>query len=236
MANIEEIVKKNVRRFILEELKKQSKNEINEAKQDVKPRDFNAKMKELGFEFYNSGRGSGFIYYIPSEDESYSKKSKVTVHTHGKYIKASSLIHVKDTLKSLGWFEKKENFDKFPFDEWEISRKDINGHNTETNSGKQTNKEYENAEITPVFQMKDSICVIKTEKGYNLCRNSNDKEPMYQTWFDSYGVDRKTGKTICLKRDNYETCETEAYPITQDGLDTQHVIIENKSYKKKKFS
>ena len=36
----------------------------------------------------------------------------------------------------------------------------------------------------------------------------------------------------CLKRNNWDSMETEAYPITQNGLDVEDVIIESKIYGK----
>lgn len=92
---------------------------------------------------------------------------------------------------------------------------------------------YKDAEVEQVFQMKNSVCVMKAYDKYNLCRNSNDRRPLLKDWYDEYGYDRKTNSIPCLKQLNWERYETECYPIKKNGtLDTENIIIENKRYGK----
>lgn len=229
MGYIDKIIREEIEKVV-------KKNTLCEAKQDVKFRDFNYEMKKLGFTYEEGGRGSAKIYFIPSADESYRKESKVTVHVHGTNgnVKASSLVHVKETLKKIGWFKDKNNFDKFPFEKWGLPREDVMSYDTTENDIKASNENFEDVEITPVFQMKDSICIIKTEEGYNLCRSTMDRRPLEDRWYDECVYNQELG-TYCLKYDDYDRMETISYPITQNGLDKSYPIIENRNRRKKRL-
>ena len=163
-------------------------------------RDFNVEMKNLGFT-YREGAGSSRMYYIPE----YGDKSSVTIHAHSESdtIDPSALRMVKNVLNNIGWFKDPENFKKFPFDEWGISKTDVAIDTTKEDIEK-ANEEYKDAEVSPVFPIKNSICVLKTKNGVNLCRSSNDRRPLLGSWFGYFGYDRRTNKIPCLKNDKWD--------------------------------
>lgn len=190
-------------------------------------REFNADMSKMGFK-YRKGDGSTKVFGLP-------KGLTLTVHVHddGSHLPADTLRQVKDVLEDVGWFNDTENFKLFPFQKWQIEPKDIKRDTTQQEI-ENANELYKDAEVTRVFYTTNNpLCVLKTTEGVNLCRNVNDRRPLLTTWFNRFGYDNRTNKIPCLKRENWETIETEAYPINQDGtLNTEEVIIENKKYGK----
>ena len=199
------------------------------ANPNLKFREFAADMQKMGFTV-REAKGSAKVFYIPE----YGDCSNVTVHTHnnGADIDPEAFRITKSVLNKIGWFRNPQNVNRFPFAKWKVSKEGIDVDTT-TSDIESANRQFLNVEVIPVFQMKDSVCVLKTPNGVNLCRSSNDRRPLLDTWFEKFAYDRKTEQIPCLKRDNYETMETEAFPINVDGtLDTKNVIIENKNYGK----
>jgi len=205
------------------------------AKDNLTLREFNRYMNKMGF-IYREASGSSRVYFNPQ----YGDKSAITIHGHndGDEIDGNALKQVKSVLEDIGWFDDPSNFAKFPFDDWKISRKTVKLNvDTTQQEIKKANELYKNAEVEQVFPMRDSICVLKvSDDKVNLCRSSNDKRPLLPNWFEKFAYDRKTNRIPCLKRNNWETYETECYPIKQDGtLDTENIIIENKGYGKQRL-
>lgn len=112
-------------------------------------------------------------------------------------------------------------------------------------SKEQANAEYANCNVWPVFPELNDECLVwflqYSEKQYNLCRGMEDRRPLIidadgqPMWFNDFGPakDKKTGKVYphCIKRDNDETIETEAYPIqnnVEKPIDFSVFIPENK--------
>lgn len=200
---------------------------IQEANNNLNFREFLSDMKKLGFKSrVESGK---IIFTHPSAPP--NSLNSITVHPpHGGNgeAKADSLRHVKETLENIGWFDDPNNRKKFPYRKWDFEPSSIrfNSSKEETSNA---NKMYQEADVKPVFQMPNSVCVMKTQNGYNLCRSAMDRRPLLDTWFEDYGYDNRTGTIPCMKRDNYETMQTECYPIKQDGtLDMEHMIPEGK--------
>jgi len=137
-------------------------------------------------------------------------------------------------LEKVGWFNNPENRKRFPFNAWGFNQNTVSYDNSseiEQEEIERANEEYKDALVYPVFpQMKNSICaLVIDDKHANLCRSMDDRRPIYDKWFERCQTDRKTGSIMCLKVDNYETLDTEAYPINIDGsLDINNLIIENK--------
>ena len=211
---------------------KQSSVSLNETYNNLTFGEFDSQMKKMGFTRRNaSGGGSGKIYSLPSGP-------KVTVHAHGDSdrIPADALEQVKIELEKIGWFNNIRNFKIFPFKKWDIKAKSIKRDTTKEDI-KKANEKYKDAELKRAFVNTDNpLCTLKTAEGVNLCRSVNDRRPLLDTWFDDYGYDKVNGLP-CLKRNNWETIETECYPINQDGtLDTNNIIIENKKHGKKRIS
>ena len=185
----------------------------------------------MGFT-YREAAGSSRVYYIPQ----YGDISNITVHAHNENatIDGNALRQVKSVLENIGWFKDPRNFNIFPFEKWQLPSTDVSVDTTQQEIGR-ANEEYKDAEVEQVFPYKNSICVLKINNKYNLCRSINDRRPLLTDWYDEYAYDRKTQSRLCLKRNNWDTMETEAYPITQNGLDIENVIIESKRYGKERF-
>lgn len=216
-------MKKQYLKEVIDKIVKQTLMEM--ACNNLSFRNFIVDMKKMGFE-YEEAAGSAKVFKIPE----YGDKSLITVHAHDKNapLDGNTLRTVRDVLKKIGWFNKPENFRKFPFEKWQISTNDIK-IDTSKQQTEDANEFFKNAEVVPVFPMKNSICVLKHNNKVNLCRNVNDKRPLLTKWFDNYAFDRKTGTIPCLKINDWENFETKCYPIKKDGtLDTNNLIIENK--------
>ena len=201
------------------------------ARDNLTFREFKADMRRMGF-VYREAAGSSRVFYIPQ----YGDISNIVIHAHNENvpIDGNALRQVKNVLESIGWFKDPSNFNIFPFEKWQLSSTDVSVDTTQQEI-ERANEEYKGAEVRPVFAEKNTICVLKVGDKYNLCRSINDRRPILTDWYDEYAYDRKTQSRLCLKRNNWDTMETEAYPITQDGLDMENVIIENKRYEKSRI-
>lgn len=205
------------------------------AKDNLTLREFNRYMNNMGF-IYREASGSSRVYYNPQ----YGGKSAITIHGHndGDEIDGNALKQVKSVLEKIGWFNDPSNFAKFPFDDWKISRKSVELNiDTTQQEIEEANEQYKDAEVSTVFPMRDSVCILKvSDDKVNLCRSSDDRRPLLPKWFNRFDYDNRTHKIPCLKYDNEETIETECFPIKQDGtLDTEHIIIESKQYGKNRI-
>lgn len=218
-------------------MKKQSLNEmvtrvmrqvLAEAFNNLTLREFTSDMHRLGFT-YRKGAGSSRIYYIPE----FGDCSAVTIHAHGDnaLLDGNSLRMVRNVLFKIGWFDDPENFKSFPFEKWKISKDSVRVSSTQQEI-KAANEQYKDADVIPVFPMKNSICaLVVDDQTVNLCRGPEDRRPLLSDWFNKYGYDRKTNSIPCLKRDNWDEVKTEVFPINQDGtLDMKNVMFENKKY------
>ena len=204
---------------------------LNETKNNLDYSTLIKDMKVLGFEKRKNGEGSSEMWWIPS----YGEKSIVTLHTHNANAKipADFLKEVKDKLIEIGWFKSVENFNKFPFEKWDMlpyKRRLMGCVDTTEQNIADANEKYKDASVNPVFPEKNSVCVLTTKDGCNLCRSKEDMRPLLPDWYGRFQYD-KTGKIPCLKIDNWVTCQTEAYPIKKDGT-LGELIIENKKYGK----
>lgn len=222
-----------IRKVIKEEINKavsKLREPLMEANNNLTFRELKSDMKKLGFRIENAGRGSATKFILD-----YNGKSPmvlVDAHNDNAQVKADTLREVWGLLRRIGWFKDERNLRIFPFDRWGFKKKDAISTNDTATEIENANIKYKDAKVEPVFQDKGSVCAIVTSQGANLCRSIQDRRPLLQTWFDRYEYDKKRG-IPCLKRDNYETMETECFPIKKDGtLDTQNVIIENKKYGK----
>lgn len=216
----------------LKSLVNRCRMQLMEANNNLTFREFKADMKKLGFSIENAGRGSATKFILD-----YNGKSPmilVDAHNDNAQVKADTLREVLGLLRRIGWFKEERNLRIFPFDRWGFKNKDAISTNDTATEIENANELYKNAEVTRVFYTTNNpLCVLKTTEGVNLCRNVNDRRPLLTTWFEWFGYDNRTNKIPCLKRENWETIETEAYPINQDGtLNTAEVIIENKKYGK----
>lgn len=201
-----------------------SKSLLNEANNNLPYKEFIDDMKKMGFTRDPHHEGSREMFIIPK----YGDKSLITVHEINP-IKASVLMNVFNQLNNNKWFGDKNLLDNFPFEKWGVSKNKLEFDFTNDNINN-SNIEYKDANVIPVFQEKDSICVLEYNNKVNLCRSNEDRRPLLDKWFDKFDYDNKTGIIPCLKIDNFETCETEAYPINHDGtLDIENLIIESKN-------
>ena len=55
------------------------------------------------------------------------------------------------------------------------------------------NEKYKDASVNPVFPEKNSVCVLTTKDGCNLCRSKEDMRPLLPDWYGRFQYD-KTGK------------------------------------------
>ena len=139
---------------------------------------------------------------------------------------------VKSVLDKIGWFNEPNNVRLFPWKKWQLPQSNLT-IDTAAQDIQKANEQYKDAVIQPIFQMKNSICALITPQGVNLCKNSQDRRPILPLWYDSFEYENKTNRIPCLKKDNYENFQTEAYPIKVDGtLDTKNIIIESRTYGK----
>ena len=191
-------------------------------------REFKADMRKMGF-VYREAAGSSKVFYIPQ----YGDNTTVTVHAHNENapIDGNALRQVKNVLENIGWFKDPRNFNLFPFEKWQLPSIDVSVDTTQQEI-ESANEKYKDSNVRPVFAEKNSICVLKVNNKYNLCHSINDRRPLLTDWYDEYAYDRRTQSILCLKRNNWDSMETEAYPITQNGLDVENVIIESKIYGK----
>lgn len=187
-------------------------------------------MEKIGFQMEKLARGSAWMFKLIEPYNGSRCLNQVDAHDDRSRIDGNILKRTKNLLNEIGWFKDPDNFEKFPFDKWGISRDGVTTDTTQKEID-YANELYKDTEILPVFPIKDSICVINANGKFNLCNSTNDRRPLLDKWYDSYGYDRKTHKIPCLKYDNMDTFETECYPIRNDGtIDTENVIIENKKY------
>ena len=194
-------------------------NMTNEANNNLPIHEFDNDMKKLGFIKDYDRAGSRVIYKLKDGG------LKITTHYPGKTAKADMLRNVFDNLIKIKWFDNPDNFNIFPFDRWGFNPNSINIDTTKQDILK-ANEIYQNAEVYRVFyNTPNKLCVLHTNEGYNLCRDINDKRPLLDKWYNGF----EQGNVPKLKLDNYETMETEVYPINQDGtLDTKNITLENK--------
>jgi hypothetical protein len=207
----------STKRNILSKIVKEVINKLPlcEAYNNLTKREFDSDMAKMGF-IVRNGEGSRFIYIQPQYH------AQVTVHWHGGTMKASTLVHVKNELKRVGWFNDPKNLKIFPFQKWKFNPSEVAPKEEQQIP---TNSPYENAETIKIFY--DSpICVLKFNNQYNLCQDEQNKTPLLQSWFDDYGYDDKTNSIPCLKKLTQDM-QIEAYPISQDGA-LKEPIIETK--------
>ena len=212
MNIIDEQINLTIKNFIFE-------NMTNEANNNLPIHEFDNDMKKLGFIKDYDRAGSRVIYKLKDGG------LKITTHYPGKTAKADMLRNVFDNLIKIKWFDNPNNFNIFPFDRWGFNPNSINIDTTKQDILK-ANEIYQNAEVYRVFyNTPNKLCVLHTNEGYNLCRDINDKRPLLDKWYNGF----EQGNVPKLKLDNYETMETEVYPINQDGtLDTKNITLENK--------
>ena len=212
MDIIDEQINLTLKNFIFE-------NMTNEANNNLPIHEFDNDMKKLGFIKDYDRAGSRVIYKLKDGG------LKITTHYPGKTAKADMLRNVFDNLIKIKWFDNPDNFNIFPFDRWGFNPNSINIDTTKQDILK-ANEIYQNAEVYRVFyNTPNKLCVLHTNEGYNLCRDINDKRPLLDKWYNGF----EQGNVPKLKLDNYETMETEVYPINQDGtLDTKNITLENK--------
>lgn len=212
MDIINEKINLTLRNFIFE-------NMTNEANNNLPIHEFDNDMKKLGFIKDYDRAGSRVIYKLKDGG------LKITTHYPGKTAKADMLRNVFDNLIKIKWFDNPDNFNIFPFDRWGFNPNSINIDTTKQDILK-ANEIYQNAEVYRVFyNTPNKLCVLHTNEGYNLCRDINDKRPLLDKWYNGF----EQGNVPKLKLDNYETMQTEVYPINQDGtLDTKNITLENK--------
>ena len=212
MNIIDEQINLTLKNFIFE-------NITNEANNNLPIHEFDNDMKKLGFIKDYDRAGSRVIYKLKDGG------LKITTHYPGKTAKADMLRNVFDNLIKIKWFDNPNNFNIFPFDRWGFNPNSINIDTTKQDILK-ANEIYQNAEVYRVFyNTPNKLCVLHTNEGYNLCRDINDKRPLLDKWYNGF----EQGNVPKLKLDNYETMETEVYPINQDGtLDTKNITLENK--------
>ena len=212
MDIIDEQINLTLKNFIFE-------NMTNEANNNLPIHEFDNDMKKLGFIKDYDRAGSRVIYKLKDGG------LKITTHYPGKTAKADMLRNVFDNLIKIKWFDNPNNFNIFPFDRWGFNPNSINIDTTKQDILK-ANEIYQNAEVYRVFyNTPNKLCVLHTNEGYNLCRDINDKRPLLDKWYNGF----EQGNVPKLKLDNYETMETEVYPINQDGtLDTKNITLENK--------
>lgn len=212
MNIIDEKINLTLKNFIFE-------NMTNEANNNLPIHEFDNDMKKLGFIKDYDRAGSRVIYKLKDGG------LKITTHYPGKTAKADMLRNVFDNLIKIKWFDNPDNFNIFPFDRWGFNPNSINIDTTKQDILK-ANEIYQNAEVYRVFyNTPNKLCVLHTNEGYNLCRDINDKRPLLDKWYNGF----EQGNVPKLKLDNYETMQTEVYPINQDGtLDTKNITLENK--------
>ena len=212
MNIIDEQINLILKKFIFE-------NMTNEANNNLPIHEFDNDMKKLGFIKDYDRAGSRVIYKLKNGG------LKITTHYPGKTAKADMLRNVFDNLIKIKWFDNPDNFNIFPFDRWGFNPNSINIDTTKQDILK-ANEMYQNAEVYRVFyNTPNKLCVLHTNEGYNLCRDINDKRPLLDKWYNGF----EQGNVPKLKLDNYETMQTEVYPINQDGtLDTKNITLENK--------
>lgn len=212
MNRIDEIITKTINKFIRENIN-------TEANNNLPINQFDEDMKLLGFIKNIDRSGSRVIYKLKNGG------LVITTHDPGKTAKADMLRNVFDNLKRIKWFDDPNNFKIFPFKRWGFNPNSIKVDTTQQDILK-ANELYKNAEIYKVFYNKENpLCVMHTEEGYNLCRNKNDRRPLLNTWFTNF----QQGNKPMLKLDNYNTMETEVYPILPNGtLDKDNMMVENK--------
>ena len=212
MNIIDEQINLTLKNFIFE-------NITNEANNNLPIHEFDNDMKKLGFIKDYDRAGSRVIYKLKDGG------LKITTHYPGKTAKADMLRNVFDNLIKIKWFDNPDNFNIFPFDRWGFNPNSINIDTTKQDILK-ANEIYQNAEVYRVFyNTPNKLCVLHTNEGYNLCRDINDKRPLLDKWYNGF----EQGNVPKLKLDNYETMQTEVYPINQDGtLDTKNITLENK--------
>ena len=215
MERIDEIIKTTIYEYIMENMCKEVNNNLTFSEFDK------TMINDLGFTRVNK-KAPGIAYIMPPYE------GEVSMHIpHDGSAKADMLRNTFNFLKSVGWFNKPENHKKFPFNRWGFNPNSVSIDRTQQDI-LNANEMYKNAEVYRAFYNKNSkLCVLHTKEGYNLCRDLNDRRPLLDRWYDGF----KQGNTPALTIDNYETVETEVYPILPNGtLDMNNMMIENKVY------
>lgn len=219
MDRIDEIIRKTINNYLIENIALEYNN-------NLPLDDFKRDMRKLGFSIEDAEReGSRAIYKLPHENGTL----KITTHDTRDNAKADMLRHVVRGLKSINWFDDKENFKKFPFSTWGIKPSSIYVDTTKDEI-LNANKEYENAEIYRVFYKSNNpLCLMKVNNKFNLCASINDRRPLLDTWFDEFEYSRENGKPMIsiYSNDEYDDIILEKYYILPNGeLDYDNVIIE----------
>ena len=205
-------------------------NVLNEAKGNLPYNKFVEVMNQLGFDKIREAKGSSKVFTMSK----YGDKSAVTIHIHnnGAEVHPDGLKEVAKVLKKIGWFKNPKNYNMFPFEDWKISRKDIEVDTTEQDIA-DANEKYKDASVYNVFHEKNSVYALVTKDGCNLCRSEEDRRPLLPDWYDEFGRDRDTGEIPCLKRENWTDYKTEVFPILRSGkLDVDNMIVESLRYGK----
>lgn len=195
-----------------------------EANCNLSYREFLSDMEKMGF-FVRDKKYFSQMFYHPLDS------IDVEVHVSDP-VRPETLREVETTLILQGWFDHPENLNKFPFDKWRLPMPNDNVDSTRQDI-REANEKYWGMLVIPVFQMKNSICVMGNPNGglkaYNLCRGVNDRRPILPDWYDYFEFDKGTGQIPCLKRYNRKEYLMEAYPIKTDGTLDTRAIIESKT-------
>lgn len=216
MENINRIIKSTIKRYLTE-------NFHTEVNNNLPIHEFDKDMERLGFTKESDRAGSRVIYHLTDGG------LKITTHDPGKTAKADMLRNVFNCLKKIKWFDKIENFKKFPFQRWQFNPNSVSTDTTDDDI-QQANELYKDAEVYKVFYSSDNpLCILHIDKGYNLCRSINDRRPLLDMWYSEF---RPNG-VPSLVFDDYENWETKVYPINQDGtLDIKNAVNESNNMKK----
>lgn len=201
---------------------------LYEANNNLPLDDFLHDMKDIGFIVKCSKGGDAIKHYLD-----YNGKQAVQIchapSNGSNSMKGATLNDVKKELERIGWFDDPENVKKFPFDRWQLRPPYVQEDTTQEEIDA-ANEKYKDATVYPIFPTKDSICALEVSRDQiNLCKDSDDRRPLSDIWFNYivYG-----DQVNYMVRDNYETMETEYYPVSPDGeIDDENVVIkESKRY------
>jgi len=224
-----------MRKLIIEE---KQFNMLFELNNNLKFREVDRDIRELGFT-----RRNGVNCYVYKNKDGVT----ITIHAHGdnSQAKADTFKHVVEGLSKYGWFKDANNVKRIipTLKKWGFTAREIqniiSGVDTTEDDIKAANEEYADATVQRVFDIPNSVCVLDTSNGINLCRSSEDRRPLLDNWYTEFGYPRNGRNIPCLKYDNTEdedNWRTECYPINKDGtLDYENVIIESKKYGKRRI-
>lgn len=213
------------------------KEVLNEANNSLPFQDFLRDMKTLGFEVR---RGDGSIMEFRMPD----KGINVTVHLpHGtgrNDAKADMLRNTFNELKKHDWFDDPANrklYNDNMAQRWGLKAPSANGTVVDVNAEiEEANEQYENYEVSPIFPMKNSVCILTHHgEGYNICRSPQDRRPLLDQWYKGYTHHLVDGELMpCLTYDEMNGDDIEQWheyfiPIKTDGtLDMEKMITESK--------